>query len=113
MQAEEPGCMAGCATWFFLLPILAVFQYLFERDKEKDKQAAEKLEARNRVLRLEAERERLKTEREDALAARKRRKMLDAGYVRCTRCREMARRTGRRWRLRPVPYRSGNRIAME
>ena len=53
-----------------------------------DKGKADRLEAKNRVLRLEAERERLKTEREDAIAARKQRKMLDAGYVRCSRCRD-------------------------
>lgn len=35
---------------------------------------ADRLVAKNRVLRLEAERAQLKSEREDALAARKRRK---------------------------------------
>lgn len=37
-------------------------------------------------MRLEAERAQLKSERDDALAARKRRKMEAAGYVLCPAC---------------------------
>ena len=84
MQAEEPGCLWGCGLTLALLPVFMVVQFIDDRNKKK----ADRLEEETRVLRLEAERERLKTERDDAIAARKRRKMLHAGYVRCTRCRE-------------------------
>ena len=84
MQAEDPGCLWGCGITLALLPVFAVVQFIDERNKRK----VERLKEETEVLRLEAERERLKTERDDAIAARKSRKMLDAGFVRCTRCRE-------------------------
>ena len=84
MQSEDPGCLWGCGLTLALMPVFAVVQFIDERNKKK----ADRLEEETRVLRLEAERERLKTEREEAIAARKRRKMLDAGFVRCTRCRD-------------------------
>ena len=66
------------------MPVFMLIQHLDERNKRK----AERLEEETNVLRLEVERERLLNERDDALEARKRRKMLDAGYVLCPRCRE-------------------------
>ncbi len=84
MQSEDPGCLWGCGLTLALLPVFMVVQFIDERNKQK----AQRLEEETRVLRLEAERERLKTERDEAIAARKRRKMLDAGFVRCTRCRD-------------------------
>ena len=82
MQAEDSGCLWGCGLALASLPVMVVLQHLEERNKRK----VERLKEETEVLRLEAERERLKTERDDAIAARKSRKMLDAGYVRCTRC---------------------------
>lgn len=82
MQAEDSGCLWGCGLALAALPITVILQHIDERNKRK----VERLKEETEVLRLEAERERLKTERDDAVAARKSRKMRDAGYVRCTRC---------------------------
>ena len=82
MQAEDPGCLWGCGLTLALLPVFMVVQFIDERNKQK----ADRLEDETRVLRLEAEKERLLAEREAAGAERKRRKMLDAGYVLCPAC---------------------------
>lgn len=55
---------------------------------EQKKKRAEKLEAENRILRLEVERERLEADRDAAREERKRQKMEQAGYARCSRCKE-------------------------
>ncbi|MDE0125702.1 MAG: hypothetical protein OXN97_14095 [Bryobacterales bacterium] len=78
MQSEDPGCLWGCGLALASLPLFVILQHLEERNKRK----VERLEEETSVLRLEAERERLKTERDEAIAARKQRKMLDAGYAR-------------------------------
>ena len=84
MQAEDSGCLWGCGLALAALPVAVILQHFDERNKRK----VERLKEETEVLRLEAERERLKTEREDAIAERKERKMLDAGFTRCSRCRE-------------------------
>ena len=70
--------------------VLAVLQHFDERNKRK----AERLEEETRVLRLEAEKEQLLADREAAAAERKRRKMLDAGYVLCPACEQWRDRLG-------------------
>ena len=77
---SEPGCGLGC---LLMIPVVLVLVLI---EGASDKNKADRLEAKNRVLRLEAEKERLLAERAEAAAERKRRKMLDAGYVLCPAC---------------------------
>lgn len=90
MQSEDPGCLTGCLPMIALGGVLAVLQHFDERNKRK----AERLEEETRVLRLEAEKEQLLADREAAAAERKRRKMLDAGYVLCPACEQWRDRLG-------------------
>lgn len=77
---SEPGCGLGC---LLMIPVVLVMALI---EGAGDKSKADRLAAKNRVLRLEAEQERLLAERAASAAERKRRKMLDAGYVLCPAC---------------------------
>ena len=82
--SDDTGCGLGCLLIALTFPVSVVIAFLTDRHKKR----AEILEEQNRILRLEAEREVLEEDLEKTRTARQRRKMLEAGYVLCSRCKE-------------------------
>ena len=82
--SDETGCGLGCLLIALTFPLSVVIAWLVNRDKQQ----ADELEEQNRILRLKAEREELEEDLEKTRAARKHRKMEEAGYVLCSRCKE-------------------------
>ena len=82
--SDDTGCGIGCLLLAACFPIIIVAQMIQEWHKNR----ADRLEEKNRLLRLETEREQLEEQLDTTRADRMRRKMEDAGYVQCARCKE-------------------------